>query len=450
MYASGSLSPGFDAALKSSRAWSNMGAVASFKAIEQAANKVTLAGSMRPEVQRAFERGLPSAMLARGLDSATLASAEWAQGRVGISAGLGTRVVDVAQELMSSATISVACATKRRKWLEVGSPGAGVKDLYPPAETARLAARIGTFPIGSALLAEKYSFGGPMAQLARAELAGRQAGILPVASHRLAQRLAEQHLTLMPKWAVAEMVKMRIGPADLAGLGVPRAGLDPSATLRELAMRRSVGAVKPLSLDFNAGLVASVKAIDYPMPFLSGSVAPARVRQRDIQLPSPAVVRPQPQHQPREEHEIAPVAASFLARRRRETVIAFFEVAELTSELEQLEAIEERLRTGSKPALVHAAVSARRMLQGVADRFFPARREMYVCRFECPHEVGPAEVANRISAFVDQRLRFELDTHTHKQFQGTLECGSFAGAVEGRMRNAPPPKPSKGFCGCLR
>jgi hypothetical protein len=64
MFAKGPLSPGFDAALKASRAWSDMGAFASFKAVEKVANEVTFAGSLRPEVQRAFGRGLPSKTLA--------------------------------------------------------------------------------------------------------------------------------------------------------------------------------------------------------------------------------------------------------------------------------------------------------------------------------------------------------------------------------------------------
>lgn len=445
MYAKGSLSPGFDAALKSSRAWSSMGAAASFKAIEDVASQVTLAGSMRPEVQRAFERGLPSATLAGGLDSATLAgglsdevyrlAAEavptgrftsildgvaYKRFREGVCAGLSTRVVDVAQELMSSATIASRLRNQVPKMAEGWLSGMRVKYLYSPAEAARLAARVGTFPIGSALLADKESFGGPMAQKALAEFAGRQAGIFPAFSHRQVQRMAEQHLRSMPKWSVAEIVRMNVGVNDLAGLGAPRAGLDPSATLHELAMRHGVGGIKPLNC--NAGTLSSVMATDYPMPTLgTAAIAPASSRIRDIELPGPAVVRRRPQHQPRADHEVAPVAASLLVRRRRETVVAFFEAAELTPELEQLEAIEERLRTGSKPALVHAAVSARRMLQGVADRFYPARSGMYVCRFECPHKVGSEEVANRISAFVDERLRFELDTHTHKQFQGTLE-----------------------------
>lgn len=401
--------------------------------VEKGWSQSTLPGTARTAILRAAEQGLAArgtgglsdevyrlaaGAVPTGRFASILEGVGYKRFREGISAGLSTRVVNVAQDLMSSATIAGRLRAEAPKMAGSWLYGVGVKDLYPPAETAWLAASVGTFPIDSALLAEKCSLGGPMAQQALAELTGRQAGMLPVASHRLAQRLAEQHLSMLPKWAVAEMVKMRVGLADLAGLGVPRAGLDPTATLHELAMRHGVGGIRPL--DLNAGPVASVKAVDYPMPMLgAAAIAPAPSHIRDLEPPGPAVVRRRPQ--PREDHEVAPVAASFLARRRRETVVAFFEATELISELEQLEAIEERLRTGSKPALVHAAVSARRVLQGVADRFFPARREMYVCRFECAHKVGSGEVANRISAFVDERLRYELDTHTHKQFQGILE-----------------------------
>ncbi len=235
MDANGPLTPGLDVAMKASRAWSIRGAAQSFKAVEEAANKVTLVGSMRSEVQRAFERRLPSATLVGGLGSASLAAAEWYKSQASVSAGLNSQVVDVAKELMSSATISGRLRAEAPKMTERWPSRTGIYDLYSPEEAARLAERF-TFPGGSAArLAEKNFFGGPMATRALAEITDRQAGSLPTFSHRQTQQIAEQRLALMPRWSVAEMVKSNVGVNELAQLGVLRPGREPATTLRELA-----------------------------------------------------------------------------------------------------------------------------------------------------------------------------------------------------------------------
>jgi hypothetical protein len=410
MYAKGPLLPGFDAALRASRAWSDIGAAGSFTAAEETANKLTFAGSMRPEVQRALERGFPSKMPAGGLDPVTLAG--------GIAADLNSRAVDAARALTSTATISGRLRADAAKMADGWRGMAWAADLYSPAQAARLGARMATFSVGSALLPDKYSFGGPRAQQALAELASGQFGFSPSFSHPQARAIAEQHLSLTPKWAVSEMVKMRIGPADLARLGAPRAGRDSTTTLSKLAMRHGIGAIKPF--EFHAGLIASAKAIDHPMPTLSGSlVTRAPERTLDIEpVPRPAVA-PRPQRQLREDHEVAPVAASFFAGRDRQLVVSLLDTDELDEERQHLEALEERLRAGHLPARNHAAVSARQLLLGVANYCLPARREARPCRFgceHCPHQLGADDVKNRIIAFVDERLRSGLETHEFKIF----------------------------------
>lgn len=164
-------------------------------------------------------------------------------------------------------------------------------------------------------------------------------------------------------------------------------------------------------------------------------------RSRD---PHPAP-RPKPSRRPN--HEVAPVAAGYFADRDRRVVIALFDGAGLTSEREHFEACEERLRAGSEPARVHVAVSARRVLEGVADHFFPASNESYRCRFgcsHCPHKLGAEQVANRVSAFVDQRLRQHLDPHEHKHFQATLEW-VYRWGGRGTHENCSPEEVAKGF-----
>lgn len=128
---------------------------------------------------------------------------------------------------------------------------------------------------------------------------------------------------------------------------------------------------------------------------------------------------PEPGRRP--DHELASVAASFFAGRDRQMVMTFLEETDLEEEREHLEALEERLRTGHAPARTHAAVSARKLLLGVADRCFPARSDAYTCRFGCSHRVGSEEVANRLSAFVDERLSSKLETHEHKIFIAHLD-----------------------------
>jgi hypothetical protein len=166
--------------------------------------------------------------------------------------------------------------------------------------------------------------------------------------------------------------------------------------------------------------------------------SPPAPRTRD---PHPAPARRAPR---RPDHEVAPVAAGYLAERDRRIVIGFFDAAGLARERAHFEACEERMRAGHEPARAHVAVSARKLLEGVADHFFPARSELYVCRFNCPHKVGAEQVANRVSAFVDQRLRQHLDPHEHKHFQATLEW-VYRWGGRGTHENCSSEEVAKGF-----
>jgi hypothetical protein len=126
----------------------------------------------------------------------------------------------------------------------------------------------------------------------------------------------------------------------------------------------------------------------------------------------------------RRDHEVAPVAASYFAGQDRWMVIALLDTADLDIELEHLEALEERLRSGNTPARNHAAVSARQLLLGVANHVFPPRPETRRCRLgcpRCPHQLGSTQVNNRIVAFVDQQLIGELDSHEFKVFVAQMD-----------------------------
>ena len=107
----------------------------------------------------------------------------------------------------------------------------------------------------------------------------------------------------------------------------------------------------------------------------------------------------------------------------------------------------ERLRTGHAPARNHAAVSARRLLLGVANHCFPARPEARPCRLGCsycPHPLGAEKVQNRIIAFVDEQLGDVLDTHELKIFLAQVDY-VFRWGGRGTHQNLSATEAVKGF-----
>jgi hypothetical protein len=177
----------------------------------------------------------------------------------------------------------------------------------------------------------------------------------------------------------------------------------------------------------SASLVSPIKTVK---PKLSPPRLPTIQNPlRDPQLPVPRGRRvvqrrpaaPAPQV---ERHEVGEVIAGGLVRSMRERVVTFLIVTGRDRELEHLQAIEERLLTGTRPAQSHAALSTRLLLEGLADYCFQPRDEPWQDRFGRTHNVGKRNVGNRLAAFVDLHLRSKLSTQEHRLFAATLDTVS--------------------------
>lgn len=148
--------------------------------------------------------------------------------------------------------------------------------------------------------------------------------------------------------------------------------------------------------------------------------------------PSPALPRRPPARRPvpgvpaarvLPEHVGVRIAATRIVS-IRERVVTFLMVADLRDEAAHLSAIEERLSVGSTPALHHAALSTRLLLQGVADYCFPARNE------------GPQDTGNRLIAFVESSLGAEHTSEEHRLFIALLDTVKrFSGRGPHRIYN---------------
>jgi hypothetical protein len=114
--------------------------------------------------------------------------------------------------------------------------------------------------------------------------------------------------------------------------------------------------------------------------------------------------------------------AARVLREQRIEVDAFLLDSGLDAELHELAVIEERLRSRSERDRRHAAFSARVLLEAIADRLFPAREEAWSDRRGVRHDVGCENVANRLSAYVDQWLGAAMETHERRSFQADLDA----------------------------
>jgi hypothetical protein len=90
-------------------------------------------------------------------------------------------------------------------------------------------------------------------------------------------------------------------------------------------------------------------------------------------------------------------------------------------ELQHLLELEERLTKRTMPAMFHAALSTRLLLQGVADHCFPAQPDKLEDRFGRLHEVEEGNVGNRLAAYVDRRFGKLISDEEHRLFIATLD-----------------------------
>lgn len=119
--------------------------------------------------------------------------------------------------------------------------------------------------------------------------------------------------------------------------------------------------------------------------------------------------------------ELAEISAAKEARTNQIAVEEFLCREGLDYELEHLEAIPDRLISGTKPERIHAAMSANLLFEGVANLVFPGQEEKYIDRYGSRHSVKNEDARNRISAFIDRHLSEEMSSHEARRLQGKID-----------------------------
>jgi hypothetical protein len=201
----------------------------------------------------------------------------------------------------------------------------------------------------------------------------------------------------------------------------------------------------------------SVSPIKQPRPQLSPPrEAAIRNPILDPQLPArprrqrPARVRKAvPERRPLQPQQLGEAVAHSLFRTHHQEAEQLLLEGGFDLELEHLRAVEQRLATGTRPDRLHAALSTNLLLQGLADRLFPARDGHWVCRFNKKHELGARNVSNRLSAFVDPMLRRRLSTKGHALFQAAIDY-VFRWSAEGHHVVSTPREAAEAYCHLLR
>lgn len=109
-------------------------------------------------------------------------------------------------------------------------------------------------------------------------------------------------------------------------------------------------------------------------------------------------------------------------RRQRQAVVAFLKRADLRDELEELGKVEAGVAKGSKRSCMHAAYSARVLLEGLADHLFPPISEKRKSRDGQVRALGAKDPKNRLIAYVEQQLEGQLEGADFRAFVGTLDA----------------------------
>jgi hypothetical protein len=142
------------------------------------------------------------------------------------------------------------------------------------------------------------------------------------------------------------------------------------------------------------------------------------------------------------------VLAQNLIRGHRQEAKGLLVALDLDLELEHLESIERRLLDGGRPDRLQAELSASHLLKGLADKLFPPKEELWVCRFGKTYKLGPPNVKNRLHAFADRFLK-QRSTAEHKLFIAELDLVS-RWSGEGHHMVFTSRENAEAFCALLK
>jgi hypothetical protein len=186
-------------------------------------------------------------------------------------------------------------------------------------------------------------------------------------------------------------------------------GVSITDTLSAALASKAIG-----SIDVNS--IAATGLVPSDQTIISGVLPVPTPRKRASRPVAPIA---KPRLLPR---EVGEFLATGLIRADREEVLFLLQDAELVDAKQHFDAIEERLLADTEPSQLHAALSASLLLRLLADRLYPPRDEPWISRFneKCPLEAK--HVCNRLSAYVDDRLRSQLSTKDHRVFQATIDA----------------------------
>ena len=109
-------------------------------------------------------------------------------------------------------------------------------------------------------------------------------------------------------------------------------------------------------------------------------------------------------------------------KRQRQAVVAFLKEADLKEELDELGKVEAEVAKGSKRSCMHAAYSARVLLEGLAGHLFPPTSEKRKSRDGEVRALGARDFKNRLIAYVEQQLEGQLECADFRAFVGTLDA----------------------------
>jgi hypothetical protein len=223
------------------------------------------------------------------------------------------------------------------------------------------------------------------------------------------------------------------------------AGMSNSQALAALAGKKPLptiqaGIVSRMSPEDQKALEAAMaKASKTISGHFAGMEVPSELKERILSAGStvigsrlPGVVTvpstrqtPAPEEEPRRKDRRQLPAQEQIARRvfkrQRQAVILMLRETGMKTEIEELRSVESKLAKGSKRSCMHAAYSARVLLEGVANHLFPPTTEKWVGRDKREHALGPNDFKNRLIAFVERNLGSQFQGENFRAFVGTLD-----------------------------
>jgi hypothetical protein len=177
------------------------------------------------------------------------------------------------------------------------------------------------------------------------------------------------------------------------------------------------------------------ESIDFPPPELRERMMELGQRAfRQQRLAGETVVlppSPQPpygqeqQEKPRNKARRRPPAREQIAKRvfkrHRQEVVSFLKEAALKIELDELGKVEAEVTKGSKRSCMHAAYSARVLLEGLANHLFPPTSKKWRGRDKQERSLGARDFKNRLIAYVERELEGQMEGEEFRAFVGTLD-----------------------------